>query len=68
VNKLKISSLLILSLISLLIVACVFLNGKSVSSYLINEPEIDEASGIVSSLKYPGLLYTHNDSGGEAAV
>lgn len=67
-NKLKISSLLILSLISLLIVACVFLNGKSVSSYLINEPEIDEASGIVSSLKYPGLLYTHNDSGGEAAV
>ena len=64
----KSSPILILLLISLLIFSCVFLNGKSVLSYLVEETEINEASGIASSLKYPGILYTHNDSGGEAAV
>jgi len=64
----KSSPILILLLISFLIFSCVFLNGKSVLSYLVEETEINEASGIASSLKYPGLLYTHNDSGGEAAV
>ncbi|HOD60383.1 MAG TPA: hypothetical protein PKH17_06545, partial [Candidatus Syntrophosphaera sp.] len=67
-NNQKYSPVLILLLISTLVVGCVFLNGKSVHSYLVEEKEIDEASGIASSLKYPGLLYTHNDSGGESAV
>ncbi|MGY6743367.1 MAG: hypothetical protein ACXIUQ_11580 [Cecembia sp.] len=29
---------------------------------------IDEASGLVFSQKHPGLLYTHNDSGGDPVV
>src|SRR5690554_4538034 len=29
---------------------------------------IDEASGIVASHRYPGFLYTHNDSGGDPEV
>jgi len=30
--------------------------------------EIDEASGLAASLAHPGVLWTHNDSGGEAVV
>lgn len=29
----------------------------------IQDPRIDEASGIVASRRYPGLFYVHNDSG-----
>lgn len=32
------------------------------------DAELVEASGLVASLKYPGLLYSHNDSGGRARV
>ena len=32
------------------------------------DPRINEASGIVASRRYPGLYYTHNDSGDEARV
>ncbi|NLW18352.1 MAG: hypothetical protein GXY81_01500 [Candidatus Cloacimonetes bacterium] len=42
--------------------------GPSIQSDTVEEPDINEASGLASSIKTPGLLYTHNDSGGEAAV
>lgn len=31
-------------------------------------PDIDEASGLVASRKYPGLLWTHNDSGDKPRI
>src|SRR5690554_6324978 len=34
----------------------------------LDNQAIDEASGIVASPRYPGFLYTHNDSGGDAEV
>lgn len=34
----------------------------------LDNPEIDEASGLVSSQLHPFLLYTHNDSGGAPEV
>jgi hypothetical protein len=34
----------------------------------IDAPEIPESSGIVASRKYPGIFWTHNDSGNPAQV
>ena len=34
----------------------------------IDAPEIPESSGIVESRKYPGVFWTHNDSGNPAEV
>jgi hypothetical protein len=38
------------------------------SSDTVEEPAINEASGLAASIKTPGLLYTHNDSGNSAEV
>lgn len=42
--------------------------ARSVKQFPLQEPQINEASGLAASRKTPGLLYTHNDSGGENAV
>jgi hypothetical protein len=34
----------------------------------IGNPEITEASGLAASRRYPGVLWTHNDSGGGAEI
>ncbi len=63
------SSRLLLVAISQLFIFCD--SGKTTDSSFVSEPssgnsvniEINEASGIVASRRYPGLLWTHNDSG-----
>lgn len=47
---------------------CALLGKPSLQSDTVEEAIINEASGLASSLKTPGLLYTHNDSGGSASV
>ncbi|MDZ4121767.1 MAG: hypothetical protein U1C33_05065 [Candidatus Cloacimonadaceae bacterium] len=37
-------------------------------AFLVEDQEIDEASGLAASRQNPGLLYTHNDSGGKNVV
>jgi hypothetical protein len=39
-----------------------------VSSWELNTTRVDEASGLAHSRINPDILYTHNDSGGEASV
>jgi hypothetical protein len=34
----------------------------------VSHPPIDEMSGIVRSLRYPGIYWVHNDSGGEPRI
>lgn len=34
----------------------------------MNTPQITEASGIAASRRHPGVLYTHNDSGGKPRI
>jgi len=34
----------------------------------IDSPEIDESSGLVRSRRYPGVFWTHNDSGDDARI
>lgn len=59
----------LLALILLLgAIGCALIGKSSLQSDTIEEPDINEASGLASSLKTPGLLYTHNDSGGKAEV
>ncbi len=43
-----------------------FFSGKQVGA--VQTTLIAEASGIVASRKYPGVLWVHNDSGGSARV
>ncbi len=42
--------------------------GPKISKGIVQNDEIDEASGIVSSYKNKGILWTHNDSGGENRI
>lgn len=44
----------------------IFFSGKQVGT--VQTTLIAEASGIVASRKYPGVLWVHNDSGGSARV
>lgn len=60
--------LILLALVLLAAAGCVFFSGGSPQHDTIEEREINEASGIAASLRTPGLLYTHNDSGGDAVV
>jgi len=39
-----------------------------VHQFLLADNEIGEASGLAASRQLPGILYTHNDSGGEPIV
>ena len=40
--------------------------GKSLG--IVDNPEIDEASGLAASINNPGMLWTHNDSGDAARI
>jgi hypothetical protein len=60
--------LIALILVSLGALGCAGILGCGVEYEMVEERDINEASGIASSLKTPGLLYTHNDSGGKNVV
>ncbi|MCA9561465.1 MAG: hypothetical protein KC583_23120 [Myxococcales bacterium] len=34
----------------------------------LQHPDLDEASGLTASRRYPGVFWTHNDSGGDARL
>lgn len=56
-------------IVLLLIIAGVALvSAGSVVHDTVDDPELAEASGLASSLLTPGILYTHNDSGGTPTV
>ena len=56
-------------IVLLLIVAGVALvSAGSVVHDTVDDAELAEASGLASSLLTPGILYTHNDSGGAPTV
>ena len=58
-----------LLIVLLLIVAGVALvSAGSVVHDTVDDAELAEASGLASSLLTPGILYTHNDSGGAPTV
>jgi hypothetical protein len=67
--RFKYSTYILLVAISSLFYFCE--SGNTTNSLFVAEPiagnsvhvEINEASGMVASRKYPGLLWTHNDSG-----
>ncbi|MGC9361518.1 MAG: hypothetical protein ACP5F3_01180 [Candidatus Syntrophosphaera sp.] len=59
---------LFLAIVFLGAMGCAGILGGRVEYEMVEEKAINEASGIAASLKTPGLLYTHNDSGGEAAL
>lgn len=42
--------------------------GEGVAIATLTDSRLDEISGLVCSRVLPGLMYVHNDSGGEAAV
>ncbi|MDP2173753.1 MAG: hypothetical protein Q8M98_02195 [Candidatus Cloacimonadaceae bacterium] len=46
----------------------IMISAHPVNEAIVEDLRIDEASGIAASFKTEGILYTHNDSGGEAAV
>jgi len=37
--------------------------GRAAVLFTIRDPRITESSGLAASLRHPGVLYTHNDSG-----
>ena len=58
-----------LLIVLLLVIAGVALvSAGSVVHDTVDDPELAEASGLASSLLTPGILYTHNDSGGAPTV
>jgi hypothetical protein len=42
--------------------------GPAVTAGTIGDPSVTEASGLATSVRSPGVLYTHNDSGDTARV
>ncbi len=60
----KLSAVLLL----VLVFGLVLVFARSVKQNPLQEEQINEASGLAASRKTPGILYTHNDSGGENAV
>jgi Secretion system C-terminal sorting domain len=64
----KIYLLLIIFLFPILIVAEVPEFGKQQDLGKLKTKVIDEASGLVASRKYPGILWTHNDSDPEGII
>ncbi len=57
---------IVLALIALL--SYVAISARMPQSFLVEDQQIDEASGLVASRVNKGVLYTHNDSGGESVV
>ncbi|MFC0036989.1 hypothetical protein [Actinomadura rayongensis] len=41
---------------------------KSTVVFRVTDPRITEASGLAVSARHPGVLYTHNDSGGQPVI
>ena len=37
-------------------------------AFTINDPRITESSGLIASTRHPGVVYTHNDSGGSPQI
>jgi hypothetical protein len=60
------SILVVISLLGL--PGCALVRAPRLDQYPLTTNEILEASGLAASQKTPGILYTHNDSGGEATV
>ena len=58
--------LLVISLLGLF--GCALVKAPSPSQYPLTTHELMEASGLAASQNTPGILYTHNDSGGKATV
>jgi len=50
------------------IIGIVALSARAPKEHVLKTTRIDEASGIVRSILNDGILWTHNDSGGEASV
>lgn len=46
----------------------VLISARSMNHDTVEEAELAEASGLAASIKTPGILYTHNDSGGKPIV
>lgn len=65
-NTFVASMLIVISLWGLF--GCALVRGPSLIRYPLETDELMEASGLAASQKTPGILYTHNDSGGEATV
>ena len=42
--------------------------GEGVAIATLKDDGLDEISGLANSRNFPGVIYVHNDSGGEAAV
>jgi hypothetical protein len=49
-------------------IGLVVMSAGSVKENPVTEAELDEASGLAASHRTPGILYTHNDSGGKSIV
>ena len=60
------SRLIAISLLGLF--GCALVRGPRLSQYPLDTAELMEASGLAASQKTPGILYTHNDSGGQPTV
>ncbi len=65
-KKLTASMLIMISLLGLF--GCALVRAPSLNQYTLDTLELMEASGLAASQKTPGILYTHNDSGGMATV
>jgi hypothetical protein len=64
----QIKKLAALLLFFSMLAGCVLIMGRTLQHETVEEPEIDEASGLAASIITPGLLYTHNDSGGKPII
>ncbi|GAA4143587.1 hypothetical protein [Actinomadura keratinilytica] len=42
--------------------------ARSEVAFTIRDPRITESSGLAASKRHPGVVYTHNDSGGRAEI
>ncbi len=58
----------LLIVIVLGIIGIVALSARAPKEFVLKTARIDEASGIVRSILNEGILWTHNDSGGEASL
>ncbi len=57
-----------IALVILVAFSYAIISAQMPQSFLVQDMEIDEASGLAASRKNAGALYTHNDSGGLNAV
>lgn len=60
--------LLALPLLAVVPPASGAVRGPNHIAFHMGDPRIDESSGIAASIRFPGVVYTHNDSGDGARV